>query len=549
MANLITTYDTTLKEKIFMLRGEEAYARSTDTVLEEILHNGERRSDWNSWIDTMRVEVRIDVLRDIGASYVTLYDNDEAIAVFDFDTNTHAIELVYDEETHEDNRLKLSYGVEHNIYAKYMGNNHCMKSKSKVYTFNEPLPVAYESSLEFIGFDTIADYENKPNFQVKLSSEGNYDNQDIQIYVDDILTDTVQTDSYGYADVSLNPSDGLHEIYALFQGDGETIAPCDLTEQLSMNYQIETLSCPDEVINKGNLPITIQVKDYFNNPKSDLEVDFSSLLLITKTTDNDGCASVNLTHNQYSVSVNQIQVGILIFDQYVNRLSIPYYNNVSITFSALQEIVTSDVKASFVGRINNLSKSVTVNVSNVGNVTTDQNGYFYCDYIGSQKGIVNITASYANINASTTIEDVIKYWNRNGYRYGYYYESEVGGYFTSTDNGYMFVADGSSSIGNLNILDITNYQRDYQYYEGFKMKFDILNSSTNMINIDGQSVVVSNGDTVEVEYLPAYSRINIYVNNVDVSRYHALHDQKISIGVYQSHSLTFNNLKIWRSSV
>ena len=66
MANLITTYDNTLKEKIFMLRGEEAYARSTDTVLEEILHDGERRSDWNSWIDAKKAmfkEIKDDQLK------------------------------------------------------------------------------------------------------------------------------------------------------------------------------------------------------------------------------------------------------------------------------------------------------------------------------------------------------------------------------------------------------------------------------------------------------------------------------------------------------
>ena len=95
MAKLTTTYDATLKEKIFVLKGEEAYARSTDCILEEVLHDGERRADWNTDIKKMKLEFHIDVLRDIGASYVTLYDNDDVIVAicWVFDKNGDKISL------------------------------------------------------------------------------------------------------------------------------------------------------------------------------------------------------------------------------------------------------------------------------------------------------------------------------------------------------------------------------------------------------------------------------------------------------------------------
>ena len=129
MAKLITTYDSTLKEKVFVLKGEEAYAKSTDTVLTEL----PREEDWNRYLDYMLIGFEVDVHRNIGESSIVLYDNDDVIDVIPFDLGSTSVrwEKYYDEDTGEwvDNRMKLAYGVEHNIYAKYMGNKQCLKSQ------------------------------------------------------------------------------------------------------------------------------------------------------------------------------------------------------------------------------------------------------------------------------------------------------------------------------------------------------------------------------------------------------------------------------------
>ena len=105
MAKLITTYDNTLKEKVFVLKGEEAYAKSTDTVLTEL----NREEDWNRYLDYMLIGFEVDVHRNVGESSIVLYDNEDVIDVIPFDLGSSSVrwEKYYDEDLGEwvDNRM------------------------------------------------------------------------------------------------------------------------------------------------------------------------------------------------------------------------------------------------------------------------------------------------------------------------------------------------------------------------------------------------------------------------------------------------------------
>ena len=177
MAKLITTYDNTLKEKVFVLKGEEAYAKSTDTVLTEL----NREEDWNRHLDYMLIGFEVDVHRNVGESSIVLYDNDEVIDVIPFDLGSTSVrwEKYYDEDLGEwvDNRIQLAYGIEHNVYAKYMGNKQCLKSQSKVYKFSEEMPDAYLSSLEFVDVDSYYDADSNVDISVQLVADDYYTGQ------------------------------------------------------------------------------------------------------------------------------------------------------------------------------------------------------------------------------------------------------------------------------------------------------------------------------------------------------------------------------------
>lgn len=282
MSKVTTTYDNTLKEKIFIIKGEEGYARSTDCILTELYTNGgERRSDWNTSLDAMKLEFRIDVLRDVGASQVVLYDNDTTIGVYDFDTNTHSIDLKY-EGADEDNRIKLSYDVEHHIYAKYMGNKQCMKSQSQSYEVNEPLPHSFNCELEFMGSDGVSQFATSYDpfnphslsptlieFRVKLVAEREFENKNIKVYNGNTLIGEYATDNNGLTEVITlsDLSDGAYKLTAIFDGS-EYLEHQTNSVDISVGYIITLEEYPSLIINQEPVTIIGSIKDYLGNPPS-----------------------------------------------------------------------------------------------------------------------------------------------------------------------------------------------------------------------------------------------------------------------------------------
>ena len=280
MAKITTTYDSTLKEKVFIVKGEEAYARTTDCVLTELFtHNGERRTDWNTSLDNMKLEFRIDVLRDVGASQVVLYDNDITLGVFDLDTNSHRIDLKW-EGADEDNRIKLGYGIEHNIYAKYMGNKQCLKSQSQSYEVNESLPHSFNCDLEFVGSDGVSQFTTSYDpfhprslspipieFRIKLVAEREFENKNIKVYNGKTLIGEYATDNNGLTEVITlsDLSDGAYKLTAIFDGS-EYLAHQTNSVDISIGYIITLEEYPSLIINQEPVTIVGSIKDYLGNP-------------------------------------------------------------------------------------------------------------------------------------------------------------------------------------------------------------------------------------------------------------------------------------------
>lgn len=428
MAKLTTTYDSTLKEKIFVLKGEEAYARSTDCILEEVLHDGERRADWNTDIKAMKLEFHIDVLRDIGASYVTLYDNDDVIAVYDFDTNTHAIDLIYDEDTGIDNRIELNYDVEHHIYAKYMGNKQCLKSQSKSYMVSEPLPASYESSIEIEG-DTLYNVDATAEFTVRLVGADYYSDQEIVIYDNNTRVGTVRTDVNGEATVTIeNLVEGKHTLLARFVGT-DHLSSAEESIDYSAGAILSIIDYPSYQINTEHMDLTVKLIDYCNNPLVGETVNIQEYLLAngqygwldegTGVTDANGEAIIDTARANISLQVlinpnyfsGRFRARYDSMDLISDEVNITPYNNVTISLTQPTTFTGVNQSLTLTGQVSNVSEPVKVSLDNsIGTVTTDSNGNFTASYRGTGAGDVTVTASISNKSSSVTVEDVIQYW-------------------------------------------------------------------------------------------------------------------------------------------
>ena len=445
MAKLTTRYDKELKEKVFVLRGEEAYARTTDCLLDEILHdpsesgidpNTGRRIDWNNTIGYMLLEFRLDVLRDIGASYVVLYDNDEMLGVYDFDTNTHTIEFVYNENPDLDTRLKLAYGVEHNLWAKYMGNKHCLKSESKKYNFNEPVPSHFESSLSFDSLGLIL--PNTPiTINVTLTATHGTDNQTIYLYDGNTLIGTATTVNgvATFTNITFTTV-GKHTLTARYNGSDQLYS-CSTNYDVSVGYRLTITNYPSYLISSNEGSVTVRAIDYVDRPVSGKDVyianDVSDEPLSDEvTTNSDGVAVINNVSIESYPYYAKCNDGSNIYKS--ESVTTHIYNSVGITASANPTMISNGFQTTITGQVNQnvtqssdgvpLDSPITLNVRAVDyngdtiltdTVTTNATGGFNYQYTGASNGNSALVFGASDyVYTTVTIEDVIQYWKING---------------------------------------------------------------------------------------------------------------------------------------
>lgn len=558
MAKLTTTYDATLKEKIFVLKGEEAYARSTDCILEEVLHDGERRADWNTDIKAMKLEFHIDVLRDIGASYVTLYDNDDVIAVYDFDTNTHAIDLVYDETTGIDNRIELNYDVEHHIYAKYMGNKQCLKSQSKSYLVSEPLPTGYESSIEIEG-DTLYNVDATAEFTIRFVGADYYSDQEIVIYDNNTRVGTVRTDVNGEAIVTIeNLVEGKHTLLARFVGT-DHLSSSEESIEYSAGAILSIIDYPSYQINAEHMDLTVKLIDYCNNPLVGETVNTQEYILVqgqyawfnegTGVTDANGEAIIdtargNITSqvlinpNYFSGRFRAIYSDMSLISDEVN---INPYTGVTISLTQPSTSIGYGKSLTLTGQVSNVSEAVTVSLNQgLGTVKTDTNGNFSATYNGTGAGDITVTASISNVSSSVTFEDLWQYWKAPSTIINRDYRLRDAT-LTNLTNG--FKLSSSSISGSALIIDIypsaliefTVVSIDSLALAFYPDDYSSANTVPN-VKAGAKIKIVVNQDSGEV-YMN-----DVYVTTAQVS------DDTIRFGVLGTGKyMTFNDLKIKRT--
>ena len=544
MAKLITTYDNTLKEKVFVLKGEEAYAKSTDTVLTEL----PREEDWNRHLDYMLIGFEVDVHRNVGESSIVLYDNEDVIDVIPFDLGSTSVrwEKYYDEDLGEwvDNRMKLAYDIEHNIYAKYMGNKQCLKSQSKTYQFSEEMPDAYLSSLEFVDVGSYYDADSTVDISVQLVADDYYDGETINLYDGSSLVGTATTDNDGVAvfeDVTI--LQGLHNFVARFGGT-EFLVSSETSKSVSGGYTISIIEKPSYVINNQPSTVTVLAKDYLNEPKSSVDVtiqayDGTEWDVISQTiyTNSLGVATINpvyLTSRPFRAINTQ-------FNYLSDEQTVTSYENVEVSLSIEDNVTAKGYSIPITGLVSNISVPIDVDLTHIGTVTTDENGNFVASYKGTGDGSKTITASVYGASDSKTIGDYIQYWKVPSKLLNVEFDTGSSSTLTTYTNGFG-LSRTSSGWASINFKGT-----------GYDISFKVVSTNATLgVTGSNSEVQIKSGNTVRIRYNldGSYYRARITVGGLSkLDEYIPATTNRLGFKIYNSSSapnLIFDDLRILR---
>ena len=294
MVQLNTTYDSSIHQKIFVLKGDEGYARTTDTIATLITDF----DNYTTYIERCHVGLEIQVLRELGVSKIYIQIDDEVpweipwsdsgmAQIIDEDWNEQGVywengKLIigkYDHDNNINTGLFLLYDVEHTIKVRYDGNKNCLGSSAKPIVFTVPTPDYFATELSF---NKATPPRYAPNttindITVTLTSDTELSSSKlIDIYDDATTPSTLLTQVELEQDVpsTINLtglSDGLHKIRASWTGDWECYAS-DSELDVSVGYKLTNIQYPSFLYTGQEVEVSCYISDYFDEPWSGLSL-------------------------------------------------------------------------------------------------------------------------------------------------------------------------------------------------------------------------------------------------------------------------------------
>ena len=411
MARISTKYDSDLKEQVLVLRGDEGYARSTKTLLE--LGNPSIQTDY------FNLPVTVNVLRDRDKGTILLYDNDVLLYTIDNWTaqdNARTVTLT-----------GLTFDIQHNIVARYMGNNKCSPSRSTIQTISVEDTRRTEAILTLetgtTQFDTNGSYTDTIILSNTVDEEYNQ-NQPIEIRYDGNLITTVTTNSEGKASFTIPDvgANGLHNISFHLEAT-RNLTTCDLSIDLSVGYEVTITSYSKVMVKGGRYSVTANIKDYFGNLQDVENISNVKLQAISRVQTyfwnmgriSKGVYFVGIPITSSHLNINKISVGLWNGD--VKRYSSAYIPVTVISLSSLT--ITSSTPQLYKNEGNVLSIQSSSVVEGIPieltgaveeTVYTDSDGLAVTTLTGTGRGSKTVTASAGDATASSTLEDFIQYW-------------------------------------------------------------------------------------------------------------------------------------------
>lgn len=417
MARLSTKYDSDLKEQVLVLRGDEGYARSTKTLLE--LGNASIQTDY------FDLPVAVNVLRDKDNGTILIYDNDVLVySIEDWSAQDNARTVTL---------TGLAFDIQHNIVARYMGNNKCSPSRSTIQTISVEDTRRTEAILTLetgtTQFNTNDSYTDTIILSNALDEEYNQ-NQPIEIRYDGNLITTVTTNSEGKASFTIPNvgANGLHNISFHLEAT-RNLTTCDLSVDLSVGYEVTITSYPKVMVKGGNYSVTANIKDYFGNLQDVENISNVKLWAIS----GQGISVQNFYWNMNRISngVYSITIQITFSHLDIHTISVGLWNedikryssvNIPVTVISIYSLtITPSTPQLYKNEGNVLSIQSSSAVEGIPiqltgaveeTVYTDSDGLATKTLIGTGRGSKTITASAGDKTASITLNDFIQYWNR-----------------------------------------------------------------------------------------------------------------------------------------
>lgn len=573
MVQLNTTYDRQLKEKIFVLKGDEGYARTTDVIATLITDF----SDYDTHISTCHVGLEIEVLREFGDSHLHVYVDGEVTTIpWSHENMDTIIDSTWNERGvyWENGKLIIGkqqiypslietgiyclYDVEHTIKVKYDGNKQCLGSSDTI-VFTVPMPNSFKSTLTFTSqSQRYAPTTEINDISVAFSGEhSSLEEKSVSIYVDGVYNDSVNlrpNDSSETLELT-GLTEGLHTLTAVFDGDDEFYA--SQTEyQISIGYNIVNLDYSPYIIQGDSGYLSCTVLDYFNEPFEGLGLAVTEYIedwgweTISQTFNTDGEGSITIEPVYYSSREFAISTGTWYSERHTTDVISP----TSISLELSNPITVGTESTTLTGTLMQNDSplqvsgiKVTVTGTNVQTVETDENGNFSCIFSSPHVEDTTITASVSNISASILWRRVYVWWSVANNKYsGTPMTTNVT--ISRKSTGFGFIQN-SVSYGNVFFSSEIDNRRGDSY------RFKVINKGLGTSKLYGftfNELGIQNGDEIRVAFeqfmrgsggnYGEHNSVTIYKN--DSSHYITYYNDYPKIGLDLDIAKNDNNLLI-----
>lgn len=400
MFNVTTKYDKVYDErrKVFVIRGDEAYAKTVDVVL-----SSTRGNHTNDRISGFPVTLIAKLYRNLGDSVLVFYDGEEPIATVD----THDFQSEYALP------VRLSWGDEHKLTVRYKANAQTMGKTSKSITLQENIPSDYVPTITFTSNAQINQGTSyTATGRVQFINENVTNGTEVVVSLDGEIIDTVET-SNGLFSCSLGNIDkGIHTVTAETL-QSETMNAKSQSLRLQSGYDVTILKYPSTLMTGVSSEFKISVKTLEGNPVNNATVSFNGN---NYTTNSQGIATFNLssiTTGDFRASYNGSYSDYV----HIESVSIPTLDVTSDTVVAQNETLPIDINVNNGSGLKvqvyegNGSSYYVTEWTPTAQVTLNKNGSATYNYDANSKGQIALKFNSLNMSEVIDITDTVGYFS------------------------------------------------------------------------------------------------------------------------------------------
>ena len=598
MARISVFYDKEEKEQFFMLRGDEAYARSTSTSLElgTPLDNPDTHLDF-------QMDMTVNVLRDVDEAYIVIYDNDVPVyTIEDWSSASTARTITL---------YGLNYDIQHNFYARYMGNNSCRPSSSQVHTIfvqntyraNTNLAIDsstthYDKNAALTKTVTLTNDASpaRPDFNWGQEITIKYDGTEIDTYTTAVDGNTITCSIQDVGDV------GIHTITAEYYGsehNKSTIA----TQEIEVGYNLVKLATPT-VFSYGYVAeenaFSIALETPFGRRVANKQVSLMNddYVIATGTTNANGIVKgegsdiwspTNLaatverglyddmilhcetTINNITYSSADFDVGYAVANG--NTLLVSYNDPILSKNNDTIFSVDTGLHSASTGAL--ITKQIPIRVYSESfeeeyiNIRTNDKGIANIPIVGDGVGSKTFMFRFGDMYKEVTLNDYIQYWEKPS---GIIKNKNTDTYYSSVNvnelNNYFSMIFPSLAprvlravvLGVNNIDDSQNYEFELTGVTtgmnckiGFSANSKIENGAVSAVNIVGGNAVPHSNERWKV--VRTDGTVSVYRNNTLIETYDSqngyhpvfyiyLYNDYSDMRTINSFNITFNKLTL-----